>query len=327
MGRKKNRMIKYGRIILALAAVWVVAGVASAEQKFTFQEYIQQYTPLVLESQEVYGIPASIKMAQALLESSSGNSRLAREANNHFGIKCKSTWTGATILHDDDAIDECFRSYGSAEESFKDHSDFLDQSPRYQELFKLDQKDYRGWANGLQAAGYATNPSYAEKLIKIIEDNRLYLLDQGESVPAAKRETAIEEQSNPADRAKVDIDNYVVSQRMRGYALYNNNGTQFVVAKEGDTFEMLGRVVNVSPKNLRKFNDLPADAGLQGGDMIYIKRKAKRAENGKLIHLVREGDTMHSISQQYGIRLQNLADMNRRNANARLLEGQQIRLM
>ena len=320
--------MKHRSMIFPLAAFLAMAGVASGqalEKKLTYSEYIQQYTPFALESQEIYGIPASIKMGQALLESNSGNSRLAREANNHFGIKCKGSWTGPTILHDDDHKEECFRRYNSAEESFKDHSDFLDQSPRYQELFKLDAKDYKGWAYGLKAAGYATSPNYAEVLIKIIEDNRLYLLDRGESLPAGG--TMAGKQPDSADRPRVDIDNYVVLQQMRGYALYINNGTQFVMANEGDTFEMLGKVMGVSPGNLRKFNDLSPNAQLKGGEMVYIKRKARRAGNGKLLHLVCEGDTMHAISQQYGIRLKNLTKMNRREANARLLEGQQIRLM
>lgn len=327
--------MKYDKFFRLTAGLLMVAGVVAAQQRIVPAEYIEQYKPYALESQELYGIPASIKMAQALLESDCGNSRLVREANNHFGIKCKREWTGPTILHDDDANDECFRRYASAEESFKDHSDFLDQSPRYQELFKLDPTDYKGWAYGLKAAGYATNPQYAEQLIKMIEDNQLYMLDRGEEplLASAQPETAaaVPVETTPVEQpdaaSRVDVDNYVVGQRLKGYTLYSNNGSQFVIASAGDTFDTLGKRIGVSARKLRKFNDLPPAAELRDGDMVYVKSKARRANNGKLIHLVQDGDTMHSIAQQYGIRVKNLANMNRRSVDARLMPGQQIRLM
>ena len=325
--------MSFGKIMAVLCGLFVVGGLWAAQPKMSREEYIRRYKGLVLESQEVYGSPASVKMAQALLESDNGNSRLAREANNHFGIKCKSYWTGMTISHDDDAKGECFRKYASVEESFKDHSEFLDNSPRYQDLFKLDTLDYKGWAYGLKAAGYATDPNYPERLIKIIEDNQLYLLDRNQELPEEmprRPEPIVTE--TPAPSAvpvkKIDVDNYVVSvQKLKGYSLYHNNGSQFIVANDGDTFESLSRKIGISAKRLRKLNDLPADAQLGGGDMVYVRSKAKRSGNGKLVHIVREGDTMHSISQQYGIRLKNLASMNHRDVDARLEVGQQIRLM
>lgn len=325
--------MNFGKITVAVCGLFVVGGVLAAQPRMSREEYIRRYKELVLESQEVYGIPASVKMAQALLESDSGNSRLAREANNHFGIKCKRDWTGMTISHDDDAKGECFRKYASAEESFRDHSEFLDNSPRYQELFKLDPLDYKGWAYGLKAAGYATDPNYPQRLIRIIEENRLYLLDQHKELPEElprRHEPVGEQLPEPVVSAaeKIDVDNYIVSvQKLRGYALYHNNGSQFIVADNGDTFESLGRKIGISAKRLRKLNDLPANAQLSGGEMVYVRSKAKRSGNGKLIHIVREGDTMHSISQQYGIRLKNLANMNHRDVDARLEVGQQIRLM
>ena len=170
------------RIVPLLIAAVLNVATLLGQQKLSREEYIRRYKGLAVEEMDIYGIPASIKMAQALLESDNGNGRLAREANNHFGIKCKSTWTGATISHDDDAAGECFRKYASVEDSYRDHSEFLDRSERYQDLFKLDPLDYKGWAYGLKQAGYATNPQYAELLIKIIEDNRLYLLDEGRDI-------------------------------------------------------------------------------------------------------------------------------------------------
>ncbi len=147
-------------------------------KKMSAKEYIETYRSLAVEAMQEYGIPASIKLAQALIESDNGNSPLALKANNHFGIKCKTSWSGDKMLHDDDEKDECFRSYRSAYDSYRDHSDFLADSPRYRFLFDLDPADYKGWARGLSHAGYATNPDYANMLIKAIEQNGLYKIDK-----------------------------------------------------------------------------------------------------------------------------------------------------
>lgn len=311
---------------------FLLAGVftGALAQKITRLEYIKRYKALVVEQQDIYGIPASIKMAQALLESENGNSRLAIEANNHFGIKCKKDWTGQTISHDDDAMQECFRKYNSVEESFKDHSEFLDKSPRYQDLFKLDPLDYKGWAYGLKAAGYATSPKYPELLLAIIEENQLYLLDQGKDLPSGDvvTERPFEPQEPVVyDGEKIDIDNYVVSiNTYKGYTLYSNNGSEFVVTAPGDTFAGLSTKLGISQKKLRKFNDQSVGEPSVGG-MVYIKAKAKRSNNGKLMHYVKDGETMHSISQLYGIRLKNLYNMNRLSPTVVAATGQQIRLM
>lgn len=323
--------MKLVRITIFLQLFLFIAVMSSQAQNQTREQYIKKYKNLVLEHQDIYGIPASIKMAQGLLESDNGNSRLATIANNHFGIKCKKEWTGETLSHDDDAPGECFRKYNSAEESFKDHSEFLDKSPRYQELFKLDPLDYKGWAYGLKAAGYATNPKYPELLIKIIDDNRLYLLDQGKELPTKEigaAETPEIRNEVIAEADKIDIDNYVVSvHNFKGYAIYSNNGSQFVVACKGDTFESIAKTFNISAKRLLKYNDLQQGAVLHNGEMVYIKAKGRRTTNGKLMHYVKEGETMHSISQKYGIRLRSLGKTNRRATDSVLIKGQQIRLM
>lgn len=322
--------MKLIRITIFLQLLMFAGITSSQAQNQTREQYIKKYKNLVLEHQDIYGIPASIKMAQGLLESDNGNSRLATIANNHFGIKCKKDWTGETLSHDDDAPGECFRKYNSAEESYKDHSEFLDKSPRYQALFKLDPYDYKGWAYELKAAGYATNPKYPELLIKIIEDNKLYLLDQGKELPA--KETAIPEHEirgeEIAEADKIDIDNYVVSvHNFKGYALYSNNGSQFVIAAEGDTFESIAKTFNISAKRLLKYNDLQPGTVLRKGEIVYIKAKGRRTTNGKLMHYVKDGETMHSISQKYGIRLRSLGKINRRATDSTLVNGQQIRLM
>ncbi len=322
----------FGTIVLALLAV----GSVSAQDRITKEQYIEQYKQLAIDDMEVYGIPASIKMAQALLESDAGNSRLARQGNNHFGIKCKKNWTGETIHHDDDAPQECFRKYESAEQSFHDHSEFLNNSARYESLFDLDIYDYKGWAHGLKAAGYATNPKYPELLIKIIEDNKLYLLDKGETttaqvvVESPKEEvkpepvTAAQEEIKPI---KVDVDNYVLALFSRGgYDIYLNNGCEFVIAAEGDNINSLSESLDISIKRLRKMNDLSEAQDFEEGDMVYISPKSKRSDNGRLLHTVREGETLHTISQIYGIQMRKLAALNHLTDDGTIFAGQQLKL-
>ncbi len=324
------RINRFIPVLLLIA----VAGEAFAQQKTTRDEYIQQYKKLAIEARDTYGIPASITMAQGLLESDNGNSRLACEANNHFGIKCKKEWKGETISHDDDQKGECFRKYSTAEDSYRDHSVFLHASPRYASLFNLRPTDYQGWAYGLKTAGYATSPTYAVQLIKIIEDNGLFLLDDMQATP-----DMIAEEKNTFTRAvtwgewqdageRIDVDNYMVSMRSRaGYSLYTNNGSEFVLANKDDTYESLGRAIGISPSRLRKLNDRDKSAELSTGDMVYLKTKAKKANNGKLIHVVEEGETMYGVAQRYGIRLNSLAAMNHRSPDSVLVVGQQLRLM
>lgn len=324
------------RIVFALILAGATFCTAAAQPQMTREQYIDKYKNLALEQMDIYGIPASIKLAQAMLESDNGNGRLARVANNHFGIKCKSTWKGETVSHDDDAKGECFRKYASVEESFRDHSEFLDKSDRYQELFKLDPLDYKGWAYGLKKAGYATNPRYAELLIKIIDDNRLYLLDEGKELapsimgtPAESRPAPVKVIAPASPSEIIDVDNYSVSVQGRngGHTVYRNNGSQFVVLREGETLDAVAREFGLSVKKIEKFNDFDAKTRPAPGDMIYIKAKNKRSQNGKLIHVAKEGDTMHGISQMYGIRLGNLCGINRRAKDSEVTAGQQIRLM
>lgn len=324
--------MSFKRCFFVVCAVLAAVAV-SAQNRLTKEEYIEKYRQLALINQETHGIPASITMAQALLESDCGNSRLATQANNHFGIKCKKEWTGPTITHDDDAPGECFRKYESAEASFRDHCDFLDKSSRYAELFNLDPLDYKGWAHGLKKAGYATNPRYAELLIKYIEDNELYALDkmdagrsdfaQVEIIPVAPVEKPA-----PVPVEKIDIDNYMVTVAGMGeYATYVNNSSVFVVAKPGDTYASMAGKLKVSERKLRKYNDVDKVYEPLEGEAVYVKTKSSRALNGKLLHTVTEGETMHSISQKYGIKLSSLLKLNRRPADASLLPGTQIRLM
>jgi hypothetical protein len=317
------------KFILSLLAAAV--GIAATGQKITRAEYLERYKNIAIADMEKYGIPASIKMAQGMLESDNGNSRLAREGNNHFGIKCKSDWTGEAMYHDDDHKGECFRRYSSVEDSWHDHSEFLDRGQRYQFLFKLDPTDYKAWAHGLKQAGYATNPRYPELLIKIIEDNELYLLDRGEQVPvkdiiAREEATAVREPA-PLPSEQVDVDNYVIAMfNHNGYEIYSNNGVRFDVAREGDDLAKLSWLMGIGERKLRRFNDLSEEHDIAAGNMVYIQAKNSRSDSGKVMHTVGEGETLHSISQLYGIKMRALARRNHYSPDIKLFAGQQIKL-
>ena len=323
-------------IVSSLFAVLFV-GIVAAQTRQTREEYIARYKHIAIAHMERYGIPASITMAQGILESDCGNSRLARNSNNHFGIKCKKSWTGDRVYHDDDAKGECFRSYRSIEESYLDHAEFLDSSPRYDSLFAYSPTDYRSWARGLKAAGYATAPDYAQRLIKIIEDSHLYLLDQDNgsrryasyiaSQSGDEPSRQFESQSTATSEELINPDAYRVNiKTFGGYNIYRTNKVYYVVAKEGDTYRSLGALFHISERTLRKFNDAPKNTPLGKGDIVYIERKKARWEGNAHMHTVRRDETLHSLAQSYGIRERSLAKINRISRGSQLRNGQIIKL-
>lgn len=295
MSTMKIHMLK---IAFALAAVCAAAQyTASAQDKnISKEEYIVTFAPLAMDQQAKYGIPSSIKLAQGLLESASGNSELARKSNNHFGIKCKSNWTGDKVYYDDDEAGECFRAYLTVEDSYIDHSVFLSSSSRYAELFKLDATDYKGWANGLKAAGYATAPHYAPSLIKLIEDYELYMFDRGECpdylagvepIAGLLTGTSVTPGQVVIDGDKativageggaIDIDNYTVSVNFyAGHGIYSAEGRRYVIARQGDTFGSIADALGMNERRLRRFNDRRAGA-LEAGDVVFIDKKTRNA--------------------------------------------------
>lgn len=276
--------------------------VLTAFSQQTRTQYIEKYQMLAIEEMRRTGIPASIKMAQACLESANGNSELSKLSNNHFGIKCKSNWTGPSVRWDDDERNECFRSYNTVEESFIDHSNFLMSSPRYASLFQLAPDDYVGWAHGLKAAGYATASDYAQRVIKIIVDNKLYLLDQGvnlDELTLAQRTTL---QNNLSDRLKIDLE---------PHRLINVNHLKAVVANEGDTYEIIAQGFRKKAWEIYDFNDMSEGYRPQKNEVVYIQKKHKKAQKGKDFHRVEAGETMHFISQVYGVRLNMLYKRNK----------------
>lgn len=279
--------VKSFRYIALWVALFVGCVSAEAQQKTTRQEYIERFAPLAVEQQTLYGIPASITLAQGLLESGNGTSRLAREANNHFGIKCGRSWDGKSIRHDDDAAQECFRAYNSVEESYIDHSLILLERKWYRPLFDLDPKDYKAWAHGLKKAGYATNPHYAELLIKIIEDNELYRYDNAivadwqspsTPTPAPAESTEVAEQegeeaAEPQQPRKVDVDNVRVALHCVGdYAIYAEGTRRYVVAGEGDNLLRIAKTMGLSERELRRINRFPKEHIVLSGQRVFIER-------------------------------------------------------
>lgn len=269
----------------------------------TRTQYIEKYQKLAIEEMQRTGIPASIKMAQACLESSNGNSELSQKSNNHFGIKCKSNWTGPSVKWDDDERNECFRKYDTVEESFIDHSNFLVNSPRYAALFQLVPTDYVGWAHGLKAAGYATAPDYAQRVIKIIVENKLYLLDTGVDI----------DQLSMTQRAKLSIDNVsnLLKIELEPHKVVNANHLKAVVAREGDSFEIIAQGFRKKAWEIYQFNDRPEGYRPQKNEVVYIQKKHRKAQKGKNFHRVEPGETMHFISQIYGVRLNLLYKRNK----------------
>lgn len=295
------------RIYLSTALIILFATQALAQGKISVEEYILTYKDIAIEKMEEYRIPASITLAQGILESGIGNSELARKANNHFGIKCHKGWTGKTFHMDDDARDECFRKYKNPEESYRDHSLFLTTRDRYADLFTLDITDYKGWARGLKKAGYATNPRYPQLLIRIIEENQLYAFDKG-GVPQIASSEKITGGSTAAGKPPAVIkaaDYELVEIWETGRKVYINNGVKFVFARAGDSFSDIAYDFEIYSWQIPKYNDLGKNAVLHEGQMIYIEKK-KRKNKHVHTHTVSSGESMHDIAQRYGIQLAQL---------------------
>lgn len=316
--------------LIALLPLFIITNLFAQYTENDIWKYIDTYKELAIRKMYEYKIPASITLAQGIFESACGTSRLATVAKNHFGIKCHKEWTGDTIQVDDDAIGECFRVYESVEESYNDHSLFLTSRSRYNDLFTLDIMDYRAWAKGLKAAGYATNPKYPERLISLIQRFNIaqwdtvyqQRLESGyftnpqpkpevvETKPAAKPNT-------PAQKNETSFAVFVpelsslkpVEYPFTYRTVYENNRTFFVVATKDDTYASIARDVQLKEKKLVQYNDaLGKQRKLQEGEAIYIEKKEYANPIGQ--HIVKKGETLRFISQKYGIRLSSLLSMN-----------------
>lgn len=311
------RVCVLGCIMLLCLPSLQAQGVEHRNPKFV--AYIQRHYAEALRQMQRYNIPASITMAQGIVETGAGQSTLALEHNNHFGIKCHSSWRGKTAYRTDDRPNECFRSYDSWEDSYEDHSLFL-LKPRYSRLFSLPQDDYRGWAMGLQQAGYATNKGYANALIKIVENYELYTLDHGylpSYIKGGKKhqETSVGRRKHTSQPPTSQPD----PNHMR--PIYTSYRLLYILANHGDSYESIAQELGVSARKLAKYNETPLDYPLQEGDVIYLERKHSRADSTYTSHVVRVGDSMHRIAQRYGIRLEKLYQLNQKDEDYTPQEG------
>lgn len=262
-----------------------------SEKKLSPNDYINLYKDDAITEMLMHGVPASITLAQGMLESGNGNSALSVYANNHFGIKCHVGWTGETYHMDDDAKDECFRKYEKVLDSYNDHSLFLKGRQRYAFLFELPLTDYKAWAKGLKEAGYATHPKYAERLIELIEKYKLYQYDEVHDMPV-----------KDVVAAKPPV-------KMELRQVMRFNRTKFIIAKPGDSFYKIASEFDLELEDLLKYNDFSQKEKLLAGSKVYVERKRRRALEP--YHVVTKGETMKSISQLHGIRIYHLYKKNR----------------
>ncbi|HQY12759.1 MAG: LysM peptidoglycan-binding domain-containing protein [Ferruginibacter sp.] len=284
-------------------------------QRTSIEEYVEQFRDIAMHEMKRSGVPAAITLAQGILESESGNSELVKRSNNHFGIKCKSTWAGDSVNHDDDAVGECFRAYSDASESYRDHSNFLRGNQRYASLFRLDPEDYRGWANGLKRAGYATNPRYPEQLIKYIEQYNLQqytLLVLNDVPPSDIAKRNAENENIPAtagvkDESPVVTDETIVLAGDPG-RIITINKIKCVFVNKGTSLLALATRHNINLKKLMEYNDLAEEGILKKDQYIFLQKKAKTGE--KEYHIVQPGETVHDVAQKNGIQLQYLRAYN-----------------
>ena len=302
---------------LGLTLLTVQAMEAQTLRKPIYMDYVRTYSAEARRQMDKHAIPASITLAQGLIETGGGTSTLAREHNNHFGIKCHTTWTGKRTYKRDDNPNDCFRSYPTAEASYNDHSLFL-KGRRYQRLYALRYDDYRGWAKGLQLCGYATNKGYANMLIKVIEDYELYSFDRGElpswygSAQPSRSQTKYRSSGKSYDNP------------MR--PSYLSYGLLYVLADQNDSYERIAEDMGIPAKKLAKYNDTPLDYPLNEGDVVYLEPKNKEATSRYSTYTVRIGDSMHDISQRFGIRLERLYKLNDKDEDYIPEEGDVLRL-
>ncbi|ADQ79135.1 Mannosyl-glycoprotein endo-beta-N-acetylglucosamidase [Paludibacter propionicigenes WB4] len=280
----------------------------SQSKSRAYLDYIDQYHQLAERQQREHGIPASIILAQGLLESGAGQSTFAKESNNHFGIKC-SDWTGDKYYHDDETKNECFRKYNQVLESYEDHSLFLKKRSRYAFLFSLNPTDYEGWAQGLKKAGYATDPAYAYKLISIIENYELHQYDLVGSSSAgfAESRRADDKSDNTVQTrgASMGVINAVTI-----HTVVKVNKVKFVTSVGGDTYATIANEFNMTENRLRGFNEVNSTVVLKPGMRVFIEMKRNKAPKENNNHTVTAGESMYSISQDYGMKVVSLYKLN-----------------
>lgn len=312
--------MKVIRLYLFISLMFIT-DVCWSQNPAIINQYIATYKGIAMEEMQRTGVPASITLAQGIHESMAGTSDLVQRSNNHFGIKCKTNWTGESVTHDDDAKGECFRKYAVAEDSYHDHSDFLKRGQRYAFLFQLDPADYEGWAKGLKKAGYATNPKYPQVLIKLIEDYHLQdytLIAMGkikEDSNVVARDNSIKEEDGAIvaskkqpEKNKNNSDENPVLQKKYPEGEFKLNETRVLFAKKGTSFLAIAKLYNIPLARIFEFNELTQAEQLESDQLIFLQRKRKTGSNE--YHIVKPGETLNEIAQIEAIRLESLAELN-----------------
>ncbi len=321
------------RILISFLAGLLCVAASTHRADSPQQRYIDQYAELAVREMLRSGVPASITLAQGLLESGAGLSSLAVNGNNHFGIKCHKGWKGRSMRLDDDRPNECFRVYDQAEDSFRDHSDFLRYRDRYKFLFDLERTDYKGWAYGLKRAGYATDARYAEKLIKYIEDyglSRYDLLTREEEALLPEAPHKIEEPATLVVRGEGGVQTPVSEefQFPLSRTLYSLNGVPFVYSMEGETYRSIAKYYHLFRWEILRYNDLKKDQVLLPGTIVYLEAKKKRAPEGMDMYIVEEdGEDFHAICQRFAVKEKAIRRLNGyRYGTVELKEGDEVKL-
>jgi len=313
-------MIKYIKYLTS--ALLILLSLTVFAQETNTSEYIKKYKDLAIKEMNTYSIPASIILAQGILESGNGNSRLAKNGKNHFGIKCHEGWDGKTILWDDDTSKECFRKYNSVADSYRDHSEFLANRGNYSQLFKLPITDYKGWATGLQKAGYATNNKYSTLLIRIIEENNLHQFDDKKLLARNSKNESASYNQQTNSPSESDFEPIDISTNDR--PLYSNNGVKFIFAEAGDSFTSIARDLDIYTWQVYKYNDLKKDDTLKEGQMLYLQKKKRKAS--QKFHIAKANESIYSIAQLYGVQLKTILKKNKLELSDSIQVGQQIKL-
>lgn len=315
-----------------------ITTILSAQNKknATYLAYIEKYAEIAMVEQSRHKIPACITLAQALLESSAGQSELSISSNNHFGIKCHSNWEGERVYHDDDKKGECFRKYDKVIDSYEDHSLFLKRD-RYKLLFSYKITDYKAWAYGLKAAGYATDPQYPDKLIKIIEDYGLAAYTDSKKVKEAAekydKQTVKETKTSVVSSEKSeisDVNSEVVEfDALNMYIIHEvkkTNNVAYIIATSTDTWTSVAKEFGLKEQELRKFNEYPKQTQMAEGMKIYVQAKKNKVSNKPFVHTVDYNESMHDIAQKYGVKMLSIYKLNNKEKWSKVKVGEKLKL-
>ncbi|MBO7315890.1 MAG: glucosaminidase domain-containing protein [Paludibacteraceae bacterium] len=324
-------------VLLILFACVTNTLFSQTKKNATYVAYIEKYAEIAMVEQSRHKIPACITLAQALLESSAGQSELSVSSNNHFGIKCHSNWEGERVYHDDDKKGECFRKYEKVIDSYEDHSLFLKRD-RYKLLFTYKITDYKAWAYGLKAAGYATDPQYPDKLIKIIEDYDLAAYTDPKRVKEAtdnynnhspKASTSSKDKEQVSEKESAEVVSDMEFGALNMYIIHDvkkTNNVAYIITTSTDTWASIAKEFGLKERELRKFNEYPNDVEIKAGMKIYVQAKKNKVSTKPFVHTVDYNESMHDIAQKYGVKMLSIYKLNGKEKWSKVKVGEKLKL-